>query len=311
MKFRLMILALCLPAVIFAGRSKDDNAKYSAKKRFGKGDFHSRISYIATAPDNTLYALESSGIIHKYDASTKEIGKFDTGMKSTQALAISEAGEVYVFSTSTRKEEREYNNRKYKVDVPSGVEYKVFDKNDKELRSKKLDNVMSAQAAHLIGGKLVIADNGKRVIRILDPESGKETASISGLRLCCGIFDFCEGPDNTIAVSNLGAFQVQCYNLKGKKVFAFGKRGKGIDDFHGCCNPVSAGYLSDGRILTVEKSPTRIKIYNAKGRQATEVQNVEELVQGCSYIPVAINSNDEVFLAANGSSGTYLVKCEK
>jgi hypothetical protein len=100
---------------------------------------------------------------------------------------------------------------------------------------------------------------GEYYLVFLDLETGKETARVKmGRRLCCGIFDFCEAPDNTVAVSNLGAFKIQRYNLDGKLISEFGKRGRGFDDFHGCCNPVSASYLPGGNIVTVEKDPTRI-----------------------------------------------------
>ncbi len=123
----------------------------------------------------------------------------------------------------------------------------------------------------------------------------------------CGIFDFCEAPDNTIAVSNLGAFKLQQFDLDGKLLKEFGQRGRGLDDFQGCCNPVSAGYLPGGGILTVEKSPTRIKIYDANGKNAQLIDGIEELVKGCSFIPVAVDSKGNIYLAASAKG--YIVKC--
>ncbi|MEA2068253.1 MAG: hypothetical protein U9P12_03535, partial [Verrucomicrobiota bacterium] len=122
-----------------------------------------------------------------------------------------------------------------------------------------------------------------------------------------GIFDFCEAPGHTIAVSNLGAFKLQRYDLEGKLLQEFGQRGRGTDDFQGCCNPVSAGYLPDGRIVTVEKDPTRIKVCDADGKNAQVIEGIDNLVAGCSFIPAAVDSQGNIYLGANLKG--YIVKC--
>lgn len=270
--------------------------------------FTGAITYLAMG-DDKVYALENTGMVHAFNAkSCGHKDSFMTGMKGASTLAVNEKGEIFVFSTATEEKEVTSGNRKYKRQVSVGVTCKVFDAKGKELRTLKLDALKSAKAAKFIGDKLAVADLQQRALVILDSATGEKTAEIKdGLRLCCGIFDFCVGPDDTIAISNLGAFQVQQYNLDGEKGRVFGKRGKELNDFQGCCNPVSAGYLADGSIVTVEKSPTRIKIYNADGKDAKLIDGVEELVQGCSYIPVAIDGEGNIFLAA--SQKGYIVKC--
>ncbi len=194
------------------------------------------------------------------------------------------------------------------IHVPVGVEHGVFNGAGKKLGMTRLENLKSAKAAKIISNKLVIADLTARALVFMDLESGKEITRIDkGLRLCCGIFDFCEAPDDTVAVSNLGAFKVQRYDMDGKLVMEFGKRGRGLDDFQGCCNPVSAAYLVDGSILTVEKDPTRIKVYDSKGSKAVQIEGVEELVKGCSFIPTTVDSKGNIYLAANPKG--YVVKC--
>ena len=282
--------------------------EYEAKKKMGEGKFKGAINYLAMG-GGMVYALESNGKVHAFDAekcSRKDY--FDTGMQNTTTIAVNAKGEIFVFATDTEEQEVTSGNRKVKRLVSVGVTCKVFDVKGKELRTLKMDALKSAKAARFIGDKLAVADLQQRALIILDPATGEKTAEIKdGLRLCCGIFDFCVGPDNTIAISNLGAFQLQQYNLEGKQVKAFGKRGQTLDEFHGCCNPVSAGYLADGSIVTVEKDPTRIKIYGADGANAKLIDGVEELVQGCSYIPVAIDGKGNIFLAACQKG--YIVKC--
>jgi len=301
-KLSLLIALTALSASVLA------TPDYEAKKKIGEGKFKGSISYLAMGGD-MVYALEEAGKVHAFSTDSCE-GKmsFDTGLKNTKAIAVNAEGEIFVFATTTREEEKTHNNRKYKVQVPTGVTCKIFDAEGKELRTLKLDALKSAKAAKFVGDKLVVADLQQRALIYLNPETGEKTAEMKkGLRLCCGIFDFCVGPENTVAVSNLGAFQVQQYDLDGNLIKAFGKRGKDLGDFHGCCNPVSAGYLAGGSIVTVEKSPTRIKIYDADGKNAKLIDGVEELVQGCSYIPVAIDGEGNIFLAASRKG--YIVKC--
>jgi len=302
-KYSLLLALSVLVASVYAV------PEYEAKKKkMGEGKFEGAISYLAIGGD-MVYALEAGGKVHAFSAkSGSRKSQFETGMENTQAIAVNAKGEIFVFSTTTKQEQRTHGSRKYTVDVPQGVACKVFDKKGKELRTLTFDALKSAKAAKFVGDRLVVADIGERKLVFLDPETGKQTAEVkAGLRLCCGIFDFCAGPDDTVAVANLGAFKVQQYTLDGKPGKAFGKRGKAFDEFQGCCNPVSVGYLPDGRIVTVEKSPTRIKIYDADGKNAAQIDGVEELVQGCSHIPVAIDSEGNVFLAASRKG--YIVKC--
>jgi hypothetical protein len=304
MKFFSLLIALSV--VIATAHAAPE---YKAKKKLGEGKFKSTISYLAMGNDR-VYALEENGKVHAFDTdSCSRKDYFDSGLRNTQAIALNGQGEIFVFATATESKQVTNNNRKYTIEVPTGVTCKVFDATGKELRAMALGFLKSAKAAKFVGDTLVVADLGERKLVFIDSKSGKQTAEVkSGLRLCCGIFDFCVAPDNkTVAVANLGAFQVQQYDLDGKMIKAFGKRGKSLDEFHGCCNPVSAGYLADGSIVTIEKSPTRIKIYDADGQHARGIEGVEELVEGCSYIPVAIDGEGNVFLAA--SQKGYIVKC--
>ena len=303
MKFTRLLVVLSMIAV-----SAQAGSEYKAKKKMGEGKFQGQITYLAAGND-MIYALEDNGELHAFSPDSGNRKKqYRTGLSNTQSLAVNAKGEIFVFSTSTKREEKTNKNRKYTVDTPIGVTCKVFDKNGKELRTLKIDALKSAKGAQFVGDTLVVADLGQRKLVFIDPANGEVKSEVKkGLRLCCGIFDCCVGPDNTVAVANLGAFKLQQYNMDGKKINEFGQRGKGFNDFQGCCNPVSAGYLADGRVVTVEKSPTRIKIYDAEGKNAQSIDGVEELVKGCSHIPVAIDADGNIFLAA-GRKG-YIVKC--
>ncbi|WP_372846258.1 hypothetical protein, partial [Pontiella sp.] len=284
-------------------------SNYHVGSQIGKGKLGT-ISQLAVGADDTLCALETNGKVTCFKSDGSIAGSFETGMKNTTAIAFAPDGNIHVFSTLTEVKKVKSGARMREVQVPVGVEQGIFDASGKKLKTNTLESLKSAKAAKIMDGRLIVADLSARALVFLDLESGQETAKITqGLRLCCGIFDFCEAPDHTVAISNLGAFKLQRYNMGGELVHEFGQRGRALDDFQGCCNPVSAAYLPNGAILTVEKDPTRIKIYDADGKNAQQIEGVEELVKGCSFIPCAVDSKGTIYLAA-GSKG-YIVKCVK
>jgi hypothetical protein len=267
-------------------------ANYRASGQIGKGQL-GNISQVAMGANDILYVLENNGKVSGFDADGERVATIETGMENTTAIAVSGDGNIHVFSTLTETKKVKSGARMREVKMPIGVECGTFDPAGKPLGKKVLNSLKSAKTAHFIDGKMAVADLSARAVVLMDAESGADIGRIDkGLRLCCGIFDFCKGPDNTIAVSNLGAFKLQRYNLDGKLVSEFGKRGRELEDFQGCCNPVSAGYLPDGHILTVEKSPTRIKIYDAEGKNPKQT----------------VDSKGNIYLAA--SNKKYIVKCE-
>ncbi|MEN7973368.1 MAG: hypothetical protein ABFR47_05990, partial [Verrucomicrobiota bacterium] len=282
-------------------------AGYRISGQIGKGQL-GPISHIATDKEGRLYALESNGKMTVFNGDGSLAAAIETGMKNTTAIAVSADGGIHVFSTLVKIKKVKMGARMKKVSIPIGVECGTFDLEGKPQGKKLFENLKSAKCARFVGDKLVVADLSARAVVFMDAASGKESGRITkGLRLCCGIFDFCEAPDNTIAVSNLGAFKLQRYGLDGNLISGFGKRGRGLNDFQGCCNPVSAGYLPDGRIVTVEKDPTRIKIYDAEGKNAQQIEGVEELVEGCTFIPVAVDPQGNIYLGSDIKG--YIVKC--
>ena len=306
MKKRGLILFAAL--LFCAGWTK---AAYHVTQQIGK-DQIGHVNQLTIGTDDTLCVLENNGKVTLFNPDGSLISVLETGMANTGAIATDAQGNIHVFSTLTKTKKVKMGARMRKVQIPVGVQCGVFDPSGKKIKTIEYKNLKSAKAARLIGDKLVVADLTDRSLVIMDAETGKETGRIKkGLRLCCGIFDFCEAPNHTIAVSNLGAFKLQQFDLEGKLLLDFGKRGRAINDFHGCCNPVSAAYLPDGKILTVEKDPTRIKIYDATGKNAQKVEGIEELVKGCEFIPVATDSKGNIYLAANRSKKpSHIVKCE-
>lgn len=299
MKITSIIIAVVLlqEATAFAENYRVDSS-------FGQG----RFVQLTTDANDSLYALDQSGRIIVFNQDGTVSRNIDTEVVDAAAFVIAPDGTIRVFSNITEARKVKSGARMVEVKVPVGVEYTIFDAAGSKQKTVQVDGLKSVKKAVFVGDKLAIADLMARAVVLIDPITGEETGRIrEGLRLCCGIFDFCEGPDDTILVSNLGAFKLQRFSLDGSLVMEFGKRGRKLDQFHGCCNPVSAVCLPDGEIMTVEKDPTRIKIYNASGEDARQVEGVDELVKGCDYIPVTVDSQGIVYLAS--TTKQCIVRC--
>lgn len=74
-------------------------------------------------------------------------------------------------------------------------------------------------------------------------------------------------------VANPGLHRIEVFTQDGhwEAGLGFGQPSGAFDGFCGCCNPVGIDIFSDGRILTVEKSISRIKIFKPNGTLATVV----------------------------------------
>jgi hypothetical protein len=245
-----------------------------------------------------------------YDSAGKTTGKFQSAMKPAPTTMTVADGKIYLFNTITSEKVVEFRGKKVKRIVADGIGCTIFDPAGGKVSDLKLPGVNSAADAHFIGSELAIGDLEKSqiVYYAISGNEGKVTRKITkGFRLCCGIFDFCPGPTpDSLVVANLGAFKVQTFTAGVMKV-EFGQRGTKPEEFHGCCNPVNVACLADGSIVTVEKSPTRVKIYDKDGKAPTKVTGLTELVAGCSTIPIAVDSQGSLFLASDDKN--CIVKC--
>jgi len=69
-------------------------------------------------------------------------------------------------------------------------------------------------------------------------------------------------------ITNPGKHRVEAFTLDGlyQPELSWGETSASLSGFAGCCNPTWLETLDDGRILTVEKSVSRIKIYRTDGQ---------------------------------------------
>jgi hypothetical protein len=262
--------------------------------------------YLATFPDDNICGLRKDGYICMISPDGTLISEFKSTLTATPtAIAIDQSdNDIYVLGTKIIIKEKTVRGKDYKIEEAAGVECLVYNTGGAEINRIDLADLKSATGAKVISGKLLVADYTGQKVAIFDLKTKKMEVSINDLRTCCRILDFGVNDKNEILVANLGAFRVQAFDYQGAVKYAFGKRGQTVNDFHGCCNPVNVASLNSGAIVTVEKDPTRIKVYTRSG--ARQIAGIKELVIGCSYIPMTTDSNNNIYLA---SAQSGIVKC--
>ena len=283
---------------------------YKVDRSFGQDEIKAPPVCVSMDAKDQLYVLLENGTVVTYDAAGKTTGNFKAEMKPAPTTMTVADGKVYLFNTKTSEKTVTFQGKKVKRIVSDGIGCTVFDPTGAKVSELKLPEAASAADAHFIGKELVIGDLEKSQILYyeLTGTEGKVARKITKVfRLCCGIFDFCPGTAaDSLVVANLGAFKVQTF-VAGTKTVEFGQRGTKPEEFHGCCNPVNVACLADGSIVTVEKSPTRVKIYDKDGKASAKVTGLTELVAGCSTIPIVVDSKGSLYLAS--ADKNCIVKC--
>ena len=302
------------------------NVKYKVDKSY-KGAVHKNVVYLSMMKDDNLCALVSDfGVHDNYNSHNRtgekkkaknffvqiinpngeELNRFNVTAKGlASSIAVDDQNNIYVLATLQKVVEVNFRGRKSKQLKNIGVECMIYNSKGEQLKRFELEGREYATGARIYEDKLLVSDVGKGALGIYNKEDGKLLSTIEDLRPCCSILDFdVDKKTGQVLAANLGSFRVDAYELSGKKVVSFGKRGRSLDDFHSCCNPVSVRRLDNGAVITVEKSPTRIKVYSQEG--AKMIDGIEELVEGCFHIPVMSDSKSNIYLA---SPEKGLVKC--
>ena len=283
---------------------KAKNVKYAINNSFD-GKALTNVKYLGIFSNDNVCALTQKGEIIIVGKKGEKINSFIPKTNYPAAsIAVDTKDRIVLLIPQKRKVERKFRGKLHKIDETYGHVAKTFDTKGNEVESVELKGVLTASGARVIDNQLLVADWQNRVIGVFDLKTGKRNSDLKDMRPCCMILDFSVNAKKEVLVANLGAFRVNAFNLSGKKLLAFGKRGRDLNSFHGCCNPVSVAYLSNGAIVTVEKSPTRVKVFSNEG--AKKIQGIDELVKGCTYIPMIVDSKDNLYLA---SPKKGMIKC--
>jgi len=276
---------------------------YSVDKAFSGAGYPDMV-YLASLKNDNICALRKDGVVSIINPKGIKASDFKseiTGIPS--AIAVDESDNIYVFGTITEVRNIEIRGKTTKVETPLKVECAVFNIKGEKIKSIDLKGIITATGARVTDNKIIVADTKSKIVAIYNAETGVMISSIDKLRTCCGILDF-SIRNNEILIANLGAFRVNGFDYAGNATISFGERGTDINQFHGCCNPVSVAFLSDGGIVTVEKDPTRIKVFSNEG--ARKVEGIDELVKGCAYIPMTVDTKDNIYLASKSNG---IIKC--
>jgi hypothetical protein len=189
----------------------------------------------------------------------------------------------------------------------------TFDGTGKETRRIQLaQDVPSAATAAICRGRLLLSDRATKTVNVFDLADGQQVATIGDdLATAYGIVGFAiDKRSDDILIANTAAFRVDRYARDGRKLSSFGHTDKTKAESPARFTPTNLVVLPDGRLLTAEKMPTRLKIFSADGKKCEQVvADPGGLLSGCDYIPMASDSAGLVYLA-NSAKG-YVVKCTK
>lgn len=283
---------------------KAKNVTYKVASSF-KGGSVKNVAYLSIFSNNNLCALTKQGEVKIVSTNGEVVSEFKPELpKIPSTVSVNSKDQIYVIYPVTKTVENTVRGKKFKREVAVHHKCAIYSLKGELQNTLDLKNVKSAKGARIADDNLIVADYGTQKIVIFDANTGERKSELKGMRPCCNILDFSINDKNEILVANLGAFRVNAFDMTGKSILAFGKRGRGIDEFHGCCNPVSVAYLKSGAIVTVEKDPTRIKVYSSEG--AKQIEGIQELVEGCLHIPMIVDKEDNLYLA---SPEKGLVKC--
>ncbi len=147
-----------------------------------------------------------------------------------------------------------------------------------------------------------LADGGSRLVLRVDYEGnvldsfGKadEARDIPGLEAPSAHFDVAFDNEGNLWVVNPGKLGLERYRENGDIVTTWYRPDvTRLDSFSGCCNPMQIAFNSKGRLVTGEKGPVRIKIFEVTSG------SFEELVVGSSAFHVPQSIGDMVVDASD------------
>ncbi|MDD4888491.1 MAG: hypothetical protein PHU85_01045, partial [Phycisphaerae bacterium] len=248
-----------------------------------------------------LYAAAvNSANIQGFDCATgKKLRQFSTNGRQLVSLGVDADGAIYAGETGRAE--------KY-VRQPTGTYQRAF-----KIGDTKLGRVT---AIEVVGDEIVCADaTAKKLLRCdlaTGVELGKEipTAQVElgkpppRVIVPNDVLDFAALPTGQVLMAHPGRHSVQVYSLDGKLVTQWGRFDeRAADGFTGCCNPINVAVFplsTVGRtgpgIVTAEKGPPRVKVYDLSGKMLALIA-AENFNANNRRMEVAVDADGRIYVA--------------
>jgi hypothetical protein len=193
---------------------------------------------------------------------------------------------------------------------------RLKEKSDEDLVNEFKQSLASKNTIHALtmaGNSLVYTTRQVRgygyAVWKLNADLAEPVKILQGLGGCCGQCDVqCLG--DKLYVADNTKHRVTVYDLNGKKLEQYGKKGRDGDgeNFGGCCNPMNVSFTSTGQILTAE-SEGYIKCFSATG-EFEALLGRSLLEAGCKHVALNI-TKDSKYIVFLDQPGSRLVRLEK
>lgn len=245
---------------------------------------------IALDARDNLYAAGAGGV-KVWSADGRLLREWQTSGPRKTCIALDAEGNVYL-----------------------GLQHKVevFDPEGKPLRSWGKEgrgpgelNYVTAIAAFKTN--ILVADAGNRCVHRFDltgdfiDDIGKRDpqAGLPGLVCPSPHLDVAVDKAGILHITNPGLTRVELYDLNGKELGFWGEGGTQPQQFSGCCNPTNIALAQDGRVVTSEKLPARVKVYDATGSVLAHL-GPQHFTKDAAGLGLAVDSTGRVWVMDPG-----------
>ncbi len=128
-----------------------------------------------------------------------------------------------------------------------------------------------------------------------DVETGRPDRFLVQMITC---FDLAVGADDLLRVADPEKHAIETYSFDGVLQTRWRKDDRGIEGFHGCCNPTDIALLAGGDIVTSEKGTglPRVKVYDANGKFKSVVAGPDTFDDDNSLLDLATDSAGRIYV---------------
>jgi hypothetical protein len=223
----------------------------------------------------------------------REISGIKTGFVESRGIALDHAGGLYVVGDETVAYIDQHGQRRVVAQCAAKPQCIVVTGDDGGFFVGMLDHIERFNRDGVLqvswpslgpracltalaegkDGAIWAADAGNREVVEFDSSGAivrrigrrDDARHIPGLVVPSAHLDVLVAADGSLVVTNPGLRQVEYYRASGDLLRSWGQSSNAAEGFAGCCNPTNIALLSDGRVVTSEKSLPRVKLYTADG----------------------------------------------